>query len=695
MNLFCKRPLLLALFFFLTTSTLCAFATTSVRLAGIYVSLLVSALLLCVSCLCQKHLRRAFFNTLLCASLCLCAFFSSHSFFDRTLSVLENLKEPVTVVAEIKECTFSAPYSTTYTAKVETLDGDKQNFSICLSTDGDCVLKRGNRIQAVVRIEPFSRDIHGYDERSNNIAKGVLVLANFSEYTLLADASPTVESFFYNLRQSISDRIDTADMPGTAPLIKALLLGITEELEPATRLNFRRLGISHILSISGTHFTILLGMVMLVLSAIGLNKRVIYVLLIPLSLFYIGLTGFSPAVCRAGIMAVLSYWGFLSGRLRDSYTALFFAVSIILLLSPHAVLSIGLWLSFTATFSILIFMELFFAGRAQRKTLPHKILFIILSNFVISVSVSFFTLPITAACFGEISVITPLANLLLVPLFELFLYIAPSAVLFCNTDWITKLTEWIGSVILRPIDAICEADGLLVSVHHIFIVTVAVAGCIGTLLLIALPLKHRGLVAMPAALGILSIVIFLFAFYHAHGKETYITYFTSGDNDGIVLTDNNNTLCIDISNGGSAPAYKAEYIAAQNYSPELCGYMFTHYHDRHIQQFLKVSNRTNIQAVYLPISDKQEDLNRIASIAEIAENRSIRVVRFAYGEPIEFESCTVLLYPLQDIKRSTHDVLCLKILAKDKSILYLGSSYHEMNFALQEEILRADLPVMA
>ena len=481
-------------------------------------------------------------------------------------------------------------------------------------------------------------------------------------------------------------------MQSSAPLIKALLLGIAEELDPVTELQFRRLGISHILSISGTHFTILLGMVMLILSALGLNKRLIYCLLIPLSLFYIGLTGFSPAVCRAGIMSVLSFWGFLCGRPRDSYTSLFIAVSLILLLSPHAVLSIGLWLSFTATFSILIFLELFFPGgaSAQHTSPLRKLIFIIISNFVISVSVTFFTLPITAACFREVSIITPLANLLLVPLFELYLYIAPISLLFCKVDWIARLTEAISGGILSLVEKICELDSLLVSVNHPFIIAVAVAGCVCTLLLIAMPLRKRAWIALPAILGILSITIFLFVFQNAHRAETHVTYFTSGDNDGIILTDQNKTLCIDISNGGSSPAYKAEYIASEHHSPEFSGYMFTHYHDLHIQQFLKISSRTNIQAVYLPISENDKDITRIDSISEIAKSRGIDIIRFTYGEPVHFEGCTILLYPLQDIKRSTHDVLCLQISAKEKSILYLGSSYDEVNFALESEILGAD-----
>ncbi|MBQ5390148.1 MAG: ComEC/Rec2 family competence protein, partial [Clostridia bacterium] len=489
----------------------------------------------------------------------------------------------------------------------------------------------------------------------------------------------------------LAKRIDSANMDRTAPLVKALLLGETKGLDGMLKQDFRRLGISHILSISGTHFTTLLGMVALLLSMFGLNKRTIYIVLIPLALLYMGLTGFSAAVCRAGLMSILSYWGFLCGRTRDSYTALFVAVTVILLLAPYSVLSIGLWLSFTATFSILIFMDLFSTGRlsAMRASPPGKLLFLLLTHLVITVAVSFFTLPITAACFGEISIAAPFANLLIVPLFELFLYIAPFAAIFSNMGFLTDLTDAIGYHILFLTQRICETDELLLSVNHTFVILIATIGCACTLLLIALPLRRRGWIALPGCLSILCIGISILLYNHVHWKQTNITYFTVGESDGIVVTDQNKTLCIDISNGGSSAAYKAEYIASENHSPELGGYMFTHYHDLHVQQFLKLTNRTNVHTVYLPLSEKADDADKITSISEIAESRNIKVIRFAYGEPVRFADTTIILYAPQDIKRSTHEVIGLKIIAKNQEILYLGSSYYETNFALRDEIKNA------
>lgn len=695
MNLFYKRPLLLALFLFLTITAFCPLMSTVCRKTGLFVFLFLSLFLLICAVL-QKCLRKSkakiIADLFVCALFAFLAFASSHSFFDKTLASLENCTEETTIVAEITECTYSASYSTVYTAKVESLNGKRADFSIELSFPGECPLKEGERIQTTTLFSVFSEDVYGFDERNSNIANGILVTAEFSEYKQLDDASVSLRSLFSDLRTRIAKRIDAGNMDDAAPIIKALLLGEDDSLGGTVKQDFRRLGISHILSISGTHFTILLGLATLLLSFLGLNKRVTYIILIPLALFYMGLTGFSASVCRAGIMSILAYWAFLCGRTRDSYTALFAAVSIILLLRPYAVLHIGLWLSFSATFAILILMDLFASGKlsAQRNSPLGKLLFFVGSHLLITIFVSFITLPITSVSFGEYSIVAPLANLLIVPLFSLFLYISPFAVIFSNFTPLTGLVNSFGSSILRITQKICEQNNLLISIRQNFVITIAVIGCTLTLLLLALPLRRKGFVLLPAAVSILCISVGLCLFTNAHAKVTTITYYTAGNSDGIVVVDANQALCIDISNGGSAAAYKAEYIAEQNYCPELAGYMFTHYHDRHVNQFQKLTNRTNIHRLYLPYSSDADDAGNISSLCEIANSKNIEIIWFAYGEPVEFADSFITLYAPQDIKRSTHDVICLKIETKCQEALYLGSSYSETGITLESEIAQAE-----
>ena len=427
MNIFKNRPLLLALFIFSFFEILCVTLNTRFRFAcmWIFVSLFTTLLLATIALAAIKfsHIR-IFTTSLLCAFFAAVACISSYKFFDVKLSYIESLEDEENVIAEIKECTYSSNYSMVYTAKIESINGNKTNFNAELSTSSDMILERGQRISASMSFAPFSEEIYGYDERNSMISSGILTSAYFEDADVLADGSGfNLLTFIADIRAKLGKVIDK-NFDKTAPVIKALLIGDKSDLDASTKQDFRRLGISHILAISGTHFTVLLGMITLLLSIVGLDKRKVYVILIPIALLYMGLSGFSLSVCRAGIMAILSFWGFLSGRTRDSYTALFVALATILIIAPYSISSISLWLSFTATLTILIIIDvcgarIFSADRPWYK----KIFYYVISHLLITACISFSTLPIVTIYYGYISKATLLANLFVVPLFELFLYI--------------------------------------------------------------------------------------------------------------------------------------------------------------------------------------------------------------------------------------------------------------------------------
>ncbi len=681
MHLFYKRPLLLAMTCFLVISVVAAHSFLSLR----FILTVSFAILTCIFTIIsiiityrKSKYSQILFTLSLSIFFCFLASFSSRQFFDNKLAVLESTAAPVRIVAEIRECTYSAPYLSEYTVAVREIDGEKAAFKASLSIEGQVGLLAGNLLSAEVTFSTFDTEYNGYDVRANRIADGVLVCGNFAEFEVLQEESGSCWHFFEKLRNKIAHHIDDSKLGSSAGLLKAFLLGNRNDLDDSTSLNFRRLGITHILSISGTHFTTLLGMVALLFSFLHINKRLSYALLIPLAIFYIALTGFLPSVLRAGIMSILSYIGLLSGRMRDSYTALFAAVTGILIVQPYAVFSIGLWLSFSATFAILILIEILgVLQKAARAKWYKKILYFVFSRILITLFVSVITLPITMITFGETSLLAPIGNLLVVPFFELFLYLAPFAVIFSNFTAIAFLSDKLHDAIMGIIEFLCRADNILISLRPPFVLYFSVAGCIATMILLALPLKKKGFILLPGGISTLAIAIGLGIFMHIHFDVTEITYFTYKINDGIVLTDQNESLYIDITNGSASPAYKACYIAEQHFSSELAGILFTHYHKSHINTLKKLANSVNIHAVYIPYTEREDIKYTMQAIEEVADEKNIKIIRYFYNTPLAFENCTVTVYEPEYLTRSTHPVVSLLLKTKDQEILYLGSSFNE------------------
>ena len=673
MGIFSKRPLLAACTVFLAAS-LCGIAMgEGLRRLGMLVfGIGILPALACM--LCFPRLRRAFFTLFLCLSFGVGALSLSHVFFDRTLAPLEAQTEPVNLTATVTKTVYAADYLTVYTAEVTQFGGKDKRFSVELNFEGEVDLEPGDVIDAVADCTPFSTDLYGYNQRNSQISHGILLSCTVTTYTVVGkQALP----FFTRLQSTIAARIDRAYETETAAMLKALLIGDKDGLADSLKRDFRRLGISHILAISGTHFTVLLGLCALLLRLLRLNKKQIYFLLIPAALLYMGISGFSASVCRAGIMALLTYLAFLLGRTRDAYTALFVAVCVLIAVHPYAVLDVGLWLSFASTFSILILSELFArvtlrVGHAERLL---SLLFNLFFNVAVTVAAFFGTLPITALCFGETSLIAPLANLLIVPLFELFLYLAPFAALFSGWAPMVHLTEWACTWICRAAAALADHDDLLISLRQPLVLPIAGTGVLLTLLFLAPRLKHPRLAALPAVLTLITLAVYIPLFSMSFTADDRAVFLTEGKNDGFVLSSGGETLYIDISTGASAPTRRAEAIAEELCDPELDGYLPTHYHMRHINTFGKLAARTHIKRLYLPPAVRESDYNVRAALAATAERNGIEIIELAYDTPVTFENCTVTLTEPQLLKRSTHPVICLSVTANEDEILYLGSSF--------------------
>lgn len=668
-----KRPLLIACAVFLSFSLLGVQLGCEKRLFGmLLLGICLLPLLVCAICFASR--RRLCGQLLLCILFAIGALFGSHRFFDLALKPLEEQSESVTLIATVKKVNYVADYLTVCTARVSQFDTTETAFTAELTFDGAAELEIGDILTATAFCAPFDTDLYGYNERNSNLSHGILLDCTVTEYAVSGKAEL---SHMEKLRCRIAARIDRTYKTDAAAMLKALLIGEQDELNSSVKLDFRRLGISHILSISGTHFSILLGFAAMLMHILHLNKKQIYLCLIPIALIYMSISGFSATVCRSGIMALLSYLAFLFGRTRDAQTALFVSVTILIVIHPYAVLDIGLWLSFAATFSILVLSEISVPQKAHTGLPGRLIAFLrgLLARAVMTIAVFFGSLPITAFAFGEFSVIAPLANLLIVPLYEFLLYLIPLSVIGVNCRPVVAVTErychWIGEVA----HALASHDDLLLSLRQPLILPIAVCGLVITAFMLVRKLKHRRLILLPVLLTLTVIAVYIPTFNTAFSATDRIVFLSEEKNEGFLLFSGGETLYIDISTGASASTKRAEQIAEELYDPELDGYMPTHYHKLHINTFNKLIARTHIKRLYLPPIVRASDYDVRYALAATAERNGITVVEMEYDSPIRFSTCAVSLTEPQMLSRSTHPVICLSITSGTEEVLYLGSSF--------------------
>ena len=248
-----------------------------------------------------------------------------------------------------------------------------------------------------------------------------------------------------------------AVLVGDFLLAKGLLLGGDNYLPQSLKEAFTRVGLSHMIAVSGYNIMLIAQMLLFLGLACGLwRKQALWFALVGI-VFFIIMIGLPASAARAGAMAGIVFVALEMGRLARPVRTLIFALGVMLLFNPLLLrYDIGLELSFLATLGILLLMP-YYERLAPKNTILKKggeVLYM-------TVAVELFVLPIILLSFHTFSLFIIVGNFLviLVPLAMigsfvsalLFLFIPGAEVImawaaFGVLTMITRSVEWLGAL---------------------------------------------------------------------------------------------------------------------------------------------------------------------------------------------------------------------------------------------------------
>lgn len=264
---------------------------------------------------------------------------------------------------------------------------------------------------------PGSFDIekHMFSERITAIGKVINDPKNVLKSTYY-NQSFNFNFFIDRLRQKIINKIHNQD--NNFHLIKkniilALSLGVKYNISNEDIVILRNTGTSHLLAISGLHISFIAGVGFWLTSFLWKKYAPVYwlekfpaailasVVSICCATLYFGLSGCGISTKRACVMSVLSLLAIVFRRTITTVQIYCYALILVLIMEPFAILSNGFWLSFIAV-GILLYKN------------PANL---ISTNLYIFIGL----LPINCLIFGNISLISLVANFFAVPYFSMFI----------------------------------------------------------------------------------------------------------------------------------------------------------------------------------------------------------------------------------------------------------------------------------
>ena len=218
-------------------------------------------------------------------------------------------------------------------------------------------------------------------------------------------------------------------------LAVALIIGDTSDLSDEIYSDFKEIGISHIISVSGFHISLWSMLILSILKKTGMKRwlaNIISAVCIVLLMFVAGLT---YSVVRAGIMMLVFLLGDIFMRRRDSLNSLGFALFVIALVNPFSMGSVSLKLSALATLGIILYNEYLspkINGYISRikQTVIRKTVSSVVSALMITVSATAFTLPVALTLYGSFNFICFIANLIVVAVAGWSMVVCSASALF-------------------------------------------------------------------------------------------------------------------------------------------------------------------------------------------------------------------------------------------------------------------------
>ncbi|MGN0034663.1 MAG: DNA internalization-related competence protein ComEC/Rec2 [Coriobacteriales bacterium] len=448
----------------------------------------------------------------------------------------------------------------------------------------------GSRIQAFGTLEPVEFDEAGHTFHRRGT---VGTLKAHSPQFVGWEHSPS--GHVAPWRKSLVDAFTSFGDGGQ--LLAGVVTGNREGLRGTrTEEAFAACGLSHLLAVSGSHLAVVAAISSWVCALFGARRSTSFACTTALVVAYLFVSGLQVSAIRAAIMSETGLCALVAGRRKNAGAALGVALVAILATDPPAAFSVSLRLSALSVLGMLYlaplvanWLQVALRGPARRLVPP----------VAATLAAQATTLPATAELFGRISLIAPLANVLVAPLVDLLLLAGLLATPFVL----------LGSPLARPLCALAAtASGLVCRLVEQLarvplssvatgvqpVVCAAVTFCAAAALWFWWPRPRlSGLVGVGVVCCLAALVVIVPAFLPVSPRLVMLDV---GQGDAILVRSGRKTLLVD---AGRDHRVLEEALARQHVR-HLDAVVVTHLHDDHYGGLVSLSSTIGVDAVYLP-----------------------------------------------------------------------------------------------
>ncbi|MCF6137990.1 DNA internalization-related competence protein ComEC/Rec2 [Pseudalkalibacillus berkeleyi] len=494
----------------------------------------------------------------------------------------------------------------------------------------------------------------------------------------------------HHFRQGQMIRIKDAFSSQLAPIMNTLIFGDKSDLNDDLIDQYQRLGLIHLLVVSGLHVGTILGMLYLLLIRLGMTKErglIVILLMVPVMII---VTGGAPSVIRAGAMAALICILTLLKLKVPVIDQLSYIALGLLVYKPFYVFHIGFQLSFVITVAIVLSNAYLLKNKSSIQQL-------ILGSFVAQVA----SLPIVLWNFHTFSlwslplniIYIPAMTILILP-FVLMTYgaflIFPSLPLWKWMSYILEKCFAFIHVCMESIEKVPIGKLIIGRPTVVFIIILII---VSLLFLLSLEKKRY----MKWGIISLFVVICFMNIYPQLDKKAYVSFLDVGQGDAVVIELPYRKAVYVIDTGGRLSFDKeswqkrksdfntgkdivAAYLKARGIH-QIDALFLTHGDQDHIGGTLGLIDEIAVESVVYVQSTARKQ-GEVQLINEIG-SRSIPITYIEQDMKWQFKHVYLhLISPMNVDQESNNRSLVLYMNVYDQGFLFTGDVEEERELSL-------------
>jgi competence protein ComEC len=518
----------------------------------------------------------------------------------------------------------------------------------------------------------------------------------------------------YSLRNRLSQTLAEVLPEPQASLAQGIILGIRGNIPSTVTEAFSRTGTAHLLAISGLHLSILALISLTIGKRLFGKRHYAYAWLTLATVWlYALITGMNPPVIRAAIMVSLFLTAELLGRQRSAITALAFAAAVMVGISPRILWDVSFQMSFLAMAGLIFVFPLIqsLGRKAVNATLGEEgvaasIAIVITDSLSVTLAAILAVWPVVAYHFGVVSLVAPLATLLILPALPAIIIIGALAggigIIALPVAQVTGWIAWLFlSYMLLVVNAFAAIPLSSIELGSVSPVLICIYYPALALLIWLTGNMQRLVKLMPGAtsltsrlpkkwaiLPLLVIAILVWtATFTMPDNNLRVSFLDVGQGDAILIQKGNQQILID---GGPSPQAISLELGEQMpfWDRTIDLVILTHPSADHVTGLVEVLNRYEVRQVLYPDLDFQSGI--YDEWLSLIEEKNIPCTLAQAGQQISLAGVVIeVLNPQTPPLAGTQSDI-------DNNGIVLHVSLNEVTFLLTADTMReAELELIA